>query len=163
MACPGDCRSARAGAPCPGGSPSEPDEGARAGWWLPFLLPAVGHPAANATTHTITFTAITEKQATIGSSTFVESEVDRNKAGNIIGVDVINGTFNSTMSSMTGRVALSTKGGMLYGKLAFPTPASTRGKVTGGTGKFKGSTGTISGKNLNADGTRVRVTVTYQN
>ena len=128
-----------------------------------FLLPAAGHSGSPATTHTIRFTAVTEKQATLGKSTFVQSQVDHNKAGTVIGVDVINVAFSSTMSLSHGRVALSAKGGMLYGMLTFPTATTTTGKVTGGTGRFKGATGTIVGKNLNASGTRTKVTVTYTN
>jgi hypothetical protein len=37
----------------------------------------------------------------------------------------------------------------------------TKGKVTGGTGRFRGATGTIRARNLNKAGTRTAVRVTY--
>ena len=58
---------------------------------------------------------------------------------------------------------VDTTGGFLYGTvtLNFKTGAVTDGKVTGGTGAFKGATGTIKAKNLNQAGTRTAVTITY--
>lgn len=38
----------------------------------------------------------------------------------------------------------------------------SHGKVTGGTGAFKGATGTVKAKNLNSAGTRTAVTITYR-
>ncbi len=51
----------------------------------------------------------------------------------------------------------------MYGKfnITFSTGAITNGKVTGGTGKFKGATGRIKAKNLDSAGTRTAVTITY--
>ena len=37
----------------------------------------------------------------------------------------------------------------------------THGTVTGGTGAFKGATGTITAKALDQTGTRIAVTITY--
>ncbi len=53
-------------------------------------------------------------------------------------------------------VTVDTTGGSLYGTLTFHfnTGTSTNGKVTGGTGAFKGATGTFTAKNLNKQGTR---------
>jgi hypothetical protein len=54
-------------------------------------------------------------------------------------------------------------GGFLYGTatVSNKTGAVTNGKVTGGTGSFKGATGTIKAKALNKSGTRHAVTITY--
>ena len=67
---------------------------------------------------------------------------------------------------------MTTSGGPLY----LPAPAGAKpkrtvtttnggktfaGKVTGGTGAFKGATGTITAKALNKAGTRHAVTITY--
>lgn len=56
-------------------------------------------------------------------------------------------------------MAFSTKGGILYGSLKFSNGPVTHGRVTGGTGKFKETEGTIYGRNLNASGTRTAATV----
>jgi len=37
----------------------------------------------------------------------------------------------------------------------------TRGKVTGGTGTFRGASGTITAKTLDKNGTKTAVTITY--
>jgi hypothetical protein len=39
---------------------------------------------------------------------------------------------------------------------------SITGTVTGGTGKFRGATGTISARNLNRSGSRTGVTIHYR-
>ena len=38
---------------------------------------------------------------------------------------------------------------------------ATHGTVTGGTGAFKGATGTITARALDQNGTRIAVTITY--
>lgn len=124
-----------------------------------FLVPAVA--SSNSVSHTLKFTAITQKSANFSRTSFGQDEIDRNKAGKIIGFDVINGTFDPSTNTAKGRVALSTKGGILYGKLKFSNGPITHGRVTGGTGKFSGVTGTIYGKSLNKRGTRTAVTITY--
>jgi len=60
-------------------------------------------------------------------------------------------------------VTVDTKGGFLYGtfNVNFSTSTITNGKVTGGTGAFKGASGTIKAKELNSAGSRTRVTITY--
>lgn len=126
-----------------------------------FLIPAAGNSTAATTTHTIKFTAVAQKQANLSKTSFAQDEVDRNKAGKIIGFDVIYGSFNPKTNTATGRVALSTQGGILYGSLHFTNGPVTTGRVTGGTGKFRGVTGTIYGKSINKAGTRTAVVITY--
>ena len=38
----------------------------------------------------------------------------------------------------------------------------TRGTVTGGTGTYRGATGTITAKTLDKDGTKTAVIITYR-
>ena len=66
-------------------------------------------------------------------------------------------------SSAAVNVTGDAPGGFLYGTftLNLKTGAVTNGKVTGGTGAFKGATGTIKAKALNKAGTKHAVTVTY--
>ena len=125
-----------------------------------FLIPA-GASANRATRHTLRFTATAQQSTNLSPTSFAQDEVDTNAAGKIIGFDVINGVFNPRTHTAKGRVAFSTKGGILYGSLRFSNGPVTRGKVTGGTGKFRGVKGTIYGRNLNASGTRTAVTVRY--
>ena len=120
------------------------------------MLPAVA--SAHSTAHTMKFTAVqlssTQFSQTMGGS----AEKDVNGAGKTIGFDAINITANPTTHQPTaGSVALSTNGGFLYGTLKFGKAIT--GTVTGGTGTFKGATGTIAVKSLSS--TRNAVTITY--
>jgi hypothetical protein len=124
-----------------------------------FLVPAAA--SAHSVTHTLKFTAVTQKSASFSRSSAGQAENDINKAGKIIGFDVIYITFNPKTHRPSGGVTLDSSGGFLYGTLEFTNGPVTRGRVTGGTGQFKGATGTITGKSLNKSGTRTAVTITY--
>ena len=64
-------------------------------------------------------------------------------------------------TSVAVNATVDTKGGFLYGTftLNLKTGAVTNGKVTGGTGAFKGATGTIKAKTIS--NTKHAVTITY--
>lgn len=133
-----------------------------AGVAVPALAAAVLVPAlasASTTSHTIKFTAVKLKQANVSKTAFAESEKDV-KNGKIIGFDVIRGSFNPTTHSASGNAAVALKGGDIYATLRFSNGPTTTGQVTGGTGKYKGITGTITGQS-HAHG-RTSVTITYQ-
>jgi hypothetical protein len=123
-----------------------------------FLLPAAaspGHP-----THTLKFTSVALHGASFSRTS--QGEADKAVvAGKIIGFDELYSVFDPKTMTGTGRVALVTGSGFLYGTLRFGDGDVTHGKVTGGTGKFKGVTGTIVGTSLNKAGTRTAVTITY--
>jgi hypothetical protein len=118
--------------------------------------------SAHSTTHTLKFTAVTVTPQTFFTKTSAgQAEKDVNSAGKVIGYDVVNVEFNPTTNTASGGVTLSTNGGFLYGALKFTSTSSVvHGTVTGGTGAFKGATGTITG-NQNKAGTRTAVTITY--
>jgi hypothetical protein len=85
------------------------------------------------------------------------------KAGKTVGFDML--YFAATPSSgATLNLTVDTKGGFLYGTAAvnFKTGVISHGNVTGGTGAFKGATGTVKAKNLNSAGTRTAITITYR-
>jgi hypothetical protein len=57
-------------------------------------------------------------------------------------------------------LALDVKGGFLYGVVTTTDGGKTfSGKVTGGTGAFKGATGTITGKAISS--TKTAITIIY--
>jgi hypothetical protein len=124
-----------------------------------FLLPAAA--SAHSTTHTLKFISVTKKSADFSKTTGGQQDTDLNKAGKIIGFDQLYFKFNPKTKTASGGVTLDTNGGFLYGTLKFTSSPVTHGKVTGGTGIFKGATGTITGKNLNKSGTRTAVTIIY--
>ena len=122
-----------------------------------LLLPAVA--SAHSTTHTLKFTAVQlAPQAKFSQTSFGKAEKDVS-AGKVIGFDVINVELNPKTNTASGGVTLSTNGGFLYGALKLTNNPVIHGTVTGGTGTFKGATGTITAKPLSK--TQTAVTVTY--
>jgi hypothetical protein len=115
-----------------------------------LLYPAV------ASTH-----VTTEKQVSLSKTTGAEQDKALNSKGKLIGFDEIYSTFNPKAQTGKGTVVLDIKGGFVYGVLDFGAGSTTTGKVTGGTGKFKGVTGTIVGTDLNKSGSRTAVVIKY--
>lgn len=125
-----------------------------------FVLPAVA--SSTAVTHTLKFISVTKKSVNLTKESGAQQDTDVSKTGKTVGFDML--YFKATSSSGAAvNLTVATKGGFLYGtgKVSFKTGAFTQGKVTGGTGPFKGAAGTIKAKNLNKAGTRTAVTITY--
>lgn len=123
-----------------------------------LLLPAAASPSH--ATHTLKFTAVALRGTNFSKTSQGEADKDV-VAGRIIGFDELYSVFNPATMTGRGGVTLVTGSGFLYGTLRFGHGPVTHGRVTGGTGKFKGVTGTIVGTNLNKSGTRTAVTITY--
>ena len=123
------------------------------------LLPAVA--SAHSTTHTLKFTAVSLNSAKFSKTAAGEIHKDVNSAGKIIGFDEIYFQVDPATHKPSGGVTLDTNGGFLYGTLKFSNNPVQTGTVTGGTGSFKGATGTITAKDLNKSGTRAAITITY--
>jgi hypothetical protein len=125
------------------------------------LLPAVA--SASSATHTLKFTAVQVKSVSFTKTTGANQETDVNAAGKTVGFDMIYFAATSATSAAVN-ITVDTSGGFLYGTatVSNKTGAVTNGKVTGGTGSFKGATGTIKAKALNKSGTRHAVTITYR-
>jgi hypothetical protein len=127
-----------------------------------FALPAaLASPTTG--THTLSFISVTKNSAMFTKTTGAEQDTDISKAGKTVGFDMLYFAATSA-STAAANVTIDTKGGFLYGTAVanFKTGAITHGKVTGGTGAFKGATGTLKAKNLNSAGTRTAVTITYR-
>jgi len=124
------------------------------------LLPVAA--SAHSVNHTLKFVSVTQKQVNVAKLATAESDKDVNAQGKTIGFDLRYIMFSSTTSGVKADVTLDVNGGFLYGTLQLsPSGPVIHGKVTGGTGAFKGATGTIAAKVLNSAGTRTAVTVTY--
>ena len=123
------------------------------------LLPAVA--SASSATHTLAFTAVQVKSVSFTRTTGANQETDV-KAGKTVGFDMIYFAATSATSGAVN-ITVDVSGGFLYGTatVSNKTGAVTNGKVTGGTGAFKGATGTIKAKALNKTGTKHAVTITY--
>jgi hypothetical protein len=120
-----------------------------------LVLPAVAS-AHNATT-TLKFTAVTVKRVTFTSTNLGLQETDVNGIGKTIGFDNVNITITGK-NALTAGVAVDVKGGFLYGTVASTNGGMTfTGKVTGGTGPYKGATGTITGKSTASNKTAITI------
>jgi hypothetical protein len=122
-----------------------------------LVLPAVA--GAHVASTTLKFTAVTNKHVTFTRSTFGMQETDVSSTGKTIGFDDVYVTLTGT-NTATANVALDVKGGFLYGVVTTTDGGKTfSGKVTGGTGAFKGATGTITGKAISS--TKTAITIIY--
>jgi hypothetical protein len=110
-------------------------------------------------THTLTFTSVQKGVATFSANSSGSAGLDVNKAGKVIGFDMLNFTTNPATGKVVAGVTVDTAGGFLYGTLKLSSGPVTHGTVTGGTGAFAGATGTITATNKTA--TRTAVTITY--
>ena len=122
-----------------------------------ILLPAAA--GAGTVTHTLTFTSVQKSQVKFSSSSSGSADLDVNKAGKVIGFDMLNFTVNPATGKVAAGVTVDTAGGFLYGTLKLSSGPVTHGTVTGGTGAFAGATGTITATQKTA--TRTAVTITY--
>ena len=120
-----------------------------------LALPAVA--SAHSTSHTLAFTSVTVKSVGFTKTTGGSQDTDVNSAGKTIGFDVI--YYKATgKTTATINATVDVKGGLLYGTLTTTNSGKTfSGKVTGGTGAFKGATGTIKAKAITSKKTAVTI------
>ena len=122
-----------------------------------LALPAMA--SANSATHTLKLTAVTKNSVGFTSTTNGLQETDVSSTGKTIGFDDVYVTFTGN-NSATANVAFDIKGGFLYGTVITTNGGKTfSGKVTGGTGAFKGAAGTITAKAIT--GMKTAVTIVY--
>ena len=122
-----------------------------------LVLPAVA--SASSATHTLKFTAVTNKSIMFTKTSGGSQETDVNAAGKTIGFDVLYFAASSATTANIN-VTFDTTGGLLYGTAnVTKSGAVSNGKVTGGTGAFAGATGTIKAKSASKN--HEAITITY--
>jgi len=121
------------------------------------VLPAAA--SAHAVTHTLTFTSVEQGQAKFSATSSGFEDKAVNKAGKVIGYDVLNVTVNPATGTVSAWVTLNTAGGLLYGTMKVSRNPVSHGTVTGGTGAFAGAIGAITAKSISAS--KTTVTITY--
>jgi hypothetical protein len=127
----------------------------------------VGGGAAFAATsasssHTLKLTSKTTSMRQFGPD-FVSADKDI-KAGHVVGADVISGkvTYTKKVHSITGSIAVALKSGELYATFTGnPDTNALAGTLTGGTGRYKGVSGTISGKAVKGSSTEDKLVIKY--
>lgn len=122
-----------------------------------FLAPAVA--SAHSASTTLKFTAETVKAHPFTKTTAGLQQTDVNSTGKTIGFDDVYYAITGP-GSATANVAFDTTGGFLYGVVTTTNKGMTfSGTVIGGTGAFKGATGTITIKAITS--TKAAVTIAY--
>jgi hypothetical protein len=131
---------------------------AAAGTTAAVLAPAASaHPVS----HTLKFTTVEEGQTSFSKTLSVAQDKDVNAAGKVIGYDVIRFVYNPRANTGTISAVVNLQGGFLYGQLHQTNSPVSHGTVTGGTGAFKGATGTITARALDQQDDRTAITITY--
>jgi hypothetical protein len=124
------------------------------------MLPVAA--SARTVNHTLKFVSVRQQEVSVAKTETAQSDKDVNAKGKVIGFDMLYIVSSEQTDAVNANVTLDVKGGFLYGTLQLsPSGPVIHGKVTGGTGAFKGAAGTISAKVLNASGSRTAVSVTY--
>jgi hypothetical protein len=123
-----------------------------------LLAPAMA--SAHASSTTLKFISVTKKSIMFTKTSGASQDTDVNAAGKTIGFDMLYFTATSATSGSVN-VTGDFSGGFLYGTGTenLKTGTFSNGKVTGGTGSFKGATGTIVAKAISS--TKTAVTITY--
>jgi hypothetical protein len=115
---------------------------------------------AAAKTHTWKFVAIQTGAHNFGRVTFGGTDKDRSK-GKFVGYDVISGKFNIRTHTVRIDFALSRQGGLMYGHVVGTEGGSYAGAVSGGTGRYKGARGTVTGHNAPQTDTKTYLTIKW--
>jgi hypothetical protein len=125
---------------------------------LAAAAPAVAFTTASAApaSHKITFVSHPLKDSQIGNH---DMETSRDvQHGKPVGFDTTNCAFSPPRSLVCTAVVARTAG-MLYAKFNFNPNAGTTsgGRITGGSGAYKGATGTLSAKQTGKNSTTVTI------
>lgn len=126
-----------------------------------FGVSAASASPSAAKSHTISFTSVQEAFHNYSQTISSQQDKDVNKAGKVVGYDLLYLVFNPKTETAKLNFTAVTSGGFVYGIASASASPTIHGTVTGGTGIFKGASGTILAKNLNKSGTRTAVTITY--
>ncbi len=97
----------------------------------------------------------------LGKTTFAGTDRIKSAATDkVIGYDSYTGRFNETTRKVVVHVALALRGGIMLGRVTFVGNSDEfTGKITQGSGKFDGVTGTIEG--VSPGGRKTFVTLRY--
>lgn len=121
------------------------------------IVPAGVAVASSPATTTIQLVA--KQTATrFTSSSFQTSETDT-QAGKLVGYDVLSCQPESAGAFNCG-VGLSLSKGMIFGQFVSSASGNDSGRVSGGTGAYKGATGTIAGHAISSTAEAVTITLT---
>ncbi|HEY2299221.1 MAG TPA: hypothetical protein VGH43_15920 [Jatrophihabitans sp.] len=118
---------------------------------------AVAGAASAPTNHTIRLIATQTASHNFSRSSGVEADTDRHN-GKVIGYDVL-----SFIGTGGGKLlgSFATRGGVINFRIPLTKTKTLHGKVTGGSGRFSGVSGTIAATPLNKANTRTAVKIVW--
>lgn len=123
---------------------------------------ASARPLTPAHTHTLGFTTAEQAQVAFSPTVSIAQDKDVNHAGQVVGYDVVRVTFNRKTTTLVIGLTIDLQGGFLYGQLRQGSSPVSHGTVGGGSGAYRGATGTITVKALDSSDDRSAVTITYR-
>ena len=125
-----------------------------------LVVPASASTSAPKT-HTLSFTSVQQAVHNYTATVSSQQDKDVNRAGKVVGYDLLFIVFNPKTETAKLNFTAVTGDGFVYGVASASAGPVIHGTVTGGTGAFRGATGTIVATNLNPAGTKTAVTITY--
>ena len=102
-----------------------------------FLVPMASASTASASTaktHTLSFTSVQESVVNYSRTVFSQQDRDVNKAGRVVGYDLLYLVFNPKTETAKLNLTAVTSGGFVYGVANASSNPVIHGTVTGGTG-----------------------------
>jgi len=127
------------------------------------LLPsASARPLTPSPTYTVSFTTVEESQVAFSRTLSIAQDKDVDHAGKVIGYDVVRVTLTPRTDTVSIGVTIDLEGGFLHGWLTEGSSPVSHGTVSGGSGSYRGATGTITVKALDKNDDRSAVTITYR-
>jgi hypothetical protein len=98
--------------------------------------------------------------AGLGTFSFAGTDRIRSRAtNNVLGFVSYSGVFHPRTETVTLWASLALRGGLIHGRVKLTDDDRFTGTITGGAGKYRGITGTISGRS--ASGNRTFVNLHY--
>lgn len=120
----------------------------------------VGTADADSVTRTLKFVAISDKSHEFGRFGFEGTEIDRNH-GRLVGYDLISGIYDPSTRQVKIYVAIARKGGLIFARVHSTSDTTYVGRVTGGSGRFKGAYGKLTARNAPHNNDRTYITVHF--
>ena len=111
-------------------------------------------------TRTVRFVAVETATHRFPPVGFAGVDVERHN-GKVIGFDTFDGTFNVHTHVAHLHVAVSWRGGQLFLRGTQTEAGVFTGTITGGTDKYKGASGTVTGHQAGPKRTVLTAHVTY--
>jgi hypothetical protein len=115
--------------------------------------------ASSAPTHTLSFKSVQLTSHSLGKTGFINTGKEV-RHGKFIGNNIVDGRYDATTKTAALSIAVGLKGGLIYAHASVDNQGViSHGKVTGGTGTYKGITGTLTV--TSAGKKNKNITITY--